>query len=294
MSTLGLAGFLALSLATAAASDPPEVSAKAWAIVDADTGALLAGKDERAALPMASTTKITTALAALRHAEPRGLLEEKVTVSAFAAKQGGSRMGLAEGDELTLLDLLYGLLLPSGNDAAVAIAEFVAERLGWRAPPGAEGAGALEAAFVVEMNRLAGELRLEKTRYVNAHGRDAKGHVSCALDLAATGREALRNARLREILGTAARDVEVANRKTGLRRTMKLENTNRLLGRNGVDAGKTGTTERAGACLVSTAARAKRRLLVVVLGCTAKEKRFEDTAALLEWAWSKGPASVGR
>jgi serine-type D-Ala-D-Ala carboxypeptidase (penicillin-binding protein 5/6) len=270
-----------------ALQDAPPVTAKAWAIVDADSGLLVAGKDEKKALPMASTTKLTTALVALGQVDSHRWLEEKVAVSVFAAKQGGTRMGLLEGDELTLLDLLYGLMLPSGNDAAVAIAEFVAARLGGDPPP--QAPGSLESVFVVEMNRLAAQLQLEQTRYVNSHGRDARGHASCAADLAAVGRAALRNVRLQEIIGTAKRDVAVRNRKTGRQRTIALENTNKLLGRDGVDGGKTGHTPDAAGCLVVTAVRRTdgRRLMVVVLGSPGKEKRFEDTASLLEWGWRK-------
>jgi len=275
--------------AYASGQETPAVTAKAWAVVDAESGVLLGGKDEKKPLPMASTTKLTTALVVLGRPEVRALLDRKVTVSAFAAKQGGTRMGLSEGDEPTLLDLLYGLMLPSGNDAAVAIAEFVAERLGWPAPADAPAQGALESAFVVEMNRLAAELRLENTRYVNAHGRDAKGHASCAADLAVVGRASLRDPLLREIMGTARREVVLANSKTGQSRTIVLANTNKLLGRHGVDGGKTGHTPKAASCLVATAVRPSdaRRLWVVVLGSADKEKRFEDSAALLEWCWRK-------
>lgn len=269
------------------AQEAPVVTAKAWAVVDAESGALLGGKDARTPLPMASTTKLTTALLALGRPESRALLDRKATVSAFAAKQGGTRMGLAEGDEPTLRELLYGLMLPSGNDAAVAIAELVAERLGWEAPPGAPAQGALQSAFVAEMNRMAADLKLEKTRYANAHGRDAKGHASCAADLAVVGRAALRDPLLREIAATARKEVVLSNRKTGRTRTVVLANTNTLLGRQGVDGLKTGLTPGASACLVATAVRPSdaRRLMVVVLGSADKNTRFEDAAVLLDWGW---------
>jgi D-alanyl-D-alanine carboxypeptidase len=143
----------------------PPVLAKAVFLYDVTAGRVLYAWNARASLPMASTTKIMTALLALTY----GRLDDWVTASAAAATIGGSTMDLQQGERLRLRDLLYGLLLPSGNDAAIALAEHI---------------GGSVPAFVALMNREAAALDLAETHYVNPHGLDAPGHVTSARDLA--------------------------------------------------------------------------------------------------------------
>jgi D-alanyl-D-alanine carboxypeptidase (penicillin-binding protein 5/6) len=189
---------------------------------------------------MASTTKIMTALLALE----RGNLNQVVTVDVNAADMPDSSvMGLSPGERLTLRDLLYGLLLPSGNDAARQIARTIAGS---------------EPAFVDLMNRRAAELGLADTHYANPHGLDAPGHYTSAADLAKLARIALRNPTFAQIVATQQKTVKG-------RATYDLHSTNPLLGQPGVEGVKTGHTDLAGACLVAAVRRDGHRVITVVL-----------------------------
>jgi D-alanyl-D-alanine carboxypeptidase (penicillin-binding protein 5/6) len=180
-----------------------------------------------------------------------------VTISANAAETAGSRMGLTWGETLTVRELLYGLLLPSGNDAAVALAEHVAGS---------------EMAFVALMNETAASMGLAQTHFANAHGLDDPEERTSAADLAKITQAALAYPVFAEIV--AQDTVFVAGRS--------LENTNLLLGLyRGADGVKTGTTVAAGECLVASLTRDGHRLLVVVLGSS---DRYADATALLDFA----------
>jgi D-alanyl-D-alanine carboxypeptidase (penicillin-binding protein 5/6) len=186
-----------------------------------------------------------------------------VRVTERAAAQEGSRMGLVAGEELTILDLLHGLLIPSGNDAAVALADYIAGS---------------EEDFVGMMNAKAQELGLTSTRFVNSHGLDAPGQLTTATDLAKLARAALENKTLAEIV--TLRTASAAGHS--------LQNTNELLGvYEGADGVKTGTTDEAGECLVATVTRGGRRTLLVELGSTDRysdaRKLFDYTSAAYAW-----------
>src|SRR5262245_36268666 len=161
----------------------PTITAPAAYLFDADTGMVYYSKNADQERPMASTTKVMTMLLAVE----RGNLDQVVTVGADAAalvRADSSYMGLSKGERLTLRDLLYGLVLPSGNDAAVAIADAI---------------GGSVPQFVAMMNQRAVELGLTHTHYVTPHGLDAPGHYTCARDLAVLGAVAMQNATLRQI-----------------------------------------------------------------------------------------------
>ncbi len=243
---------------------PPQVSAAAAVIVDLDSGITLYARNADVPRPPASTVKIMTALLVLRKADVR----EEVIVSANAAATGGSRMGLVAGERLTVLDLLYGLLLPSGNDAAVALAEHVAGS---------------EAAFVAEMNREAARLGLQHSRFANPHGLDAEGQFTSAADLVIIARAALDYPVFTEIVRTPR--ARIAGRD--------LTNTNELLGGYpAADGIKTGTTDAAGECLVASVSRQGHRVIAVVLG---SQDRYTDIRALLNYAqagWRWGPTAL--
>jgi len=231
----------------------PAVTARAALVVDLDSGQTLYALRPNEPRPPASTAKLMTALITVRRAE----LNARVVVSAGAAAMPGSRMGLAAGEALTVRDLLYGLLLPSGNDAAVALAEHVAGN---------------EAAFVRLMNEAAAELGLQGTRFTNAHGNDEPGETTTAADLVRVARAVLADPLLAQIVATPA--AQTAGRR--------LTNTNELLGvYRGADGVKTGTTDLAGECLVASVTRGGHRLLSVLLG---SQDRYADTRALLDFA----------
>jgi serine-type D-Ala-D-Ala carboxypeptidase (penicillin-binding protein 5/6) len=258
---------------------PPVVSAKAWVVADGKTGKVLWGSNEAEARPMASTSKIMTAWIVLRlAADDAKVLDEVVTYSERAAKTTGSSAKLKEGEKVSVKDLLYGLLLPSGNDAAVALAEHFGPRFGDK-----KGDDDGQQRFVAEMNRRAKALGLKELSYKDPHGLSA-GNVSSARDLAALAFAAMKDERFRAYVGTRRHDCEVID-PDGEKRKVTWTNTNRLLDIEGYEGVKTGTTTPAGNCLVACGKRGDDRLIVVVLGSTAADGRYVDARNLFRWAW---------
>ncbi len=256
---------------------PPVVTAAAWAVVDADTGDLVIGHDVDAKRQQASVTKLMTALLVLEEAgrEP-GMLAEVVTVSPRAGTETGSTAQLRPGDRVSVADLLFGLMLPSGNDAAVALAEHFGGRL--------PGDGDPLARFVAAMNARAAALGLRNTTYGNPHGLTVEGCGSTPREVAALARETMKHALLREIVATRRRTATLEN-IDGYRREVVWNNTNKLLGIEGYSGIKTGTTTPAGCCLAACGERGGRRLIVVVLGSTSTESRYADSRNLFRYAW---------
>lgn len=230
-------GLLCLALAVLlAAGRAYAYSAQAYAVLDADTGVLLDGGNENERLPMASTTKIMTGLLA---AEDENL-DRIVTVSSAAAGTEGSSMYLQTGEQLPLRDVLYGLLLCSGNDAAMCIAE---------------NCGGSEA-FVRRMNDRSAELGLTNTHFDNPSGLDGQTHYTTARELARLAAAALQNETFAEIAAT----------KSYTSGTRTMVNHNKLLRLyDGAVGVKTGYTQAAGRCLVSAAERDGRTVIAVTL-----------------------------
>jgi D-alanyl-D-alanine carboxypeptidase (penicillin-binding protein 5/6) len=232
---------------------PPQVTAEAALVTDLDSGQTLYSLKPEEKLPPASTVKIMTALVTLQRAN----LDDVVQISARAAGMEGSRMGLTPGEKLTVRDLLYGLLLPSGNDAAVALAEHVAGD---------------EETFVALMNATAADIGLQSTHFASPHGLGSPSETVSAADLVTLTRKALADPAFSEIVATPAAYVS----------GHQLENTNQLLSSfAGADGVKTGTTDEAGECLVASATRNGHRQLVVLLG---SQDRYGEASALLNWA----------
>jgi D-alanyl-D-alanine carboxypeptidase (penicillin-binding protein 5/6) len=257
---------------------PPIVSAKSWAITDGKTGTLLWGSNEAAARPMASTTKIMTAWLVLRLAdEHAGLLDETIVYSERAAGTTGSSARLRAGERVNVRDLLFGLLLPSGNDAAVALAEHFGPRFSTDRP-------ALES-FVAEMNNRARALKLAETSYTDPNGLSPKD-LSSARDLATLTFHAMQNKRFRDIVQTRRHLCDVVD-LNGDKRTAAWTNTNKLLDIEGFEGVKTGTTTPAGNCLVASGRRDGDHLIVVVLGATSSDGKFVDARNLFRWGWSQ-------
>jgi serine-type D-Ala-D-Ala carboxypeptidase (penicillin-binding protein 5/6) len=239
----------------------PPVSAGGAVLMDWTTGRILYGRNAFQPRDPASTTKILTALIALE----KGRLDDKVTVSKRAAYTPGSSMYIKPGEVYSLHDLLHGLLLRSGNDAAAAIAEHIA--------------GSVEK-FAVLMNARSKQIGTTVSRWVNPHGLTAPGHVSSAYDLALITREALKNPTFQKIVSTR----ETPLKFEYLERDVVLHNTNRLLsGFPGADGVKTGTTAAAGACLVASATREQHKLIAVVLHAG---NRWRDSGELLNWGFT--------
>ena len=259
---------------------PPFVTAKAWAIVDRAGGELVAGHEPDAFRHPASIVKVMTAVLVLEAAaaDP-AVLEETIHVSERAGLETGSRAGILPGDRVSVGDLLYGLMLPSGNDAAGAFAEHFGERLG-------PGEGDAHDRFVAAMNARATALGLESTRYGNPHGKTVEGCGTTARETAALARHALGLQRFREIVGTRERWATLAN-AAGHSRPVVWRNTNRLLGIEGYSGVKTGTTFAAGCCLASCGGRAGQELIVVVLGSSSSDARYTDTRNLFQYGWRR-------
>ena len=258
----------------------PVVTARAWTIVDGRTGRYLYGGNERAALAMASTTKIMTAFIVLRIAAANAkVLDETVTISEQAAKTTGSSARIRTGDRIALRDLLYGLLLPSGNDAAVAVAQHFGIRVRER---NAKNPPAPLPSFVEEMNRQAGRLKLGETRYLDPHGLGR--NETSARDLTTLAYNAMQIERFRQYVRTRRHRATITNAKNE-RREVTWDNTNKLLDIEGYNGIKTGTTTAAGSCLVASGRHGEDHLLVTVLGCTSNDSRYADARNLFRWAW---------
>lgn len=265
---------------------PPAVSAKAFAICDAVSGDLLWGSSADKELENASTTKIMTALLVLRLAEKDAkVLDEIMTASARTDATVGSTADLRTGEQLSVRECLYGLLLPSGNDAATAFAEHFGRRFSKSESAKFSDAQSHEL-FVDEMNHVAKELGLEHTVFKNPHGLSAAGHHSSAHDLAKLARFASQSALFREVTSTRQHAASLTN-QGGYTRNVLWKNTNQLLTMNGFSGVKTGTTDGAGACLVSRGKRGEHDLIVVVLGSTSADGRYVDSKNLYRFAWEE-------
>ncbi|MDP3724072.1 MAG: D-alanyl-D-alanine carboxypeptidase family protein [bacterium] len=239
---------------------PPTTTAKAVIVLDANSATMLLEQNAATPFPPASTTKIMTALVAL----DRCKTDDIVTVSALDLNDENAQMGLVLGEHITVENLLYGLLLNSGNDAALNLAEHCG--------PGKE-------TFIVAMNEKAKKLGLTATSFQNTTGLDATGHVMSVRDLAHLTAAALKNPLIEKIVGT----IETTVRNREETRVHALKNRNQLLGRiSGVIGGKTGLTEQAGECLVVAIERDGHRLIVVVFGSS---DRFGDAESLIEWGF---------
>lgn len=262
--------------------DPPTVTARAWVIANPESGKTFFEFNGSMELEAASTTKIMTAYLVARYAEDHtNVLEEVVEFSEEADNTVGSTSGLRAGERATVNQLLYGLMLPSGNDAAVALAEHFGSRV-------TEGKLSSDRSsydrFVHKMNRVAEELSLQQTHYVNPHGLSDERHVTSARDLAQLTSKAWRNDLLRGICATRQFGCTVSG-ATGYTRNIVWKNTNRLLSIAGYDGVKTGTTSAAGACLVAIGKRNGDKLMAIVLGSSSSPARYADARNLLHWAW---------
>lgn len=272
------------SLSAPAENDPPIVTCDAWTIIDRETGATLFSANQDTRLHPASTTKIMTALLVLRFANDNPeVLNERLRFSRRADETRGSTAAIRTGESVTVRELLYGLLLPSGNDASVALAEHFGSRLGNQSDQNPETA---YDQFVEAMNRTAQRLGMQHTHYINTHGLSDQRHLTSASDLARLAREAMKHELFRKIVSTRKYGCVVEGEQ-GYRRNILWKNTNQLLGIDGYEGIKTGTTSAAGACLVSAGTRNEKSLVAVVLGSKSSPARYADTRNLLRWAWKR-------
>lgn len=264
---------------------PPLVTCKAWAIADGKTGELLWSDRADAELDFASTTKMMTAyiVAQLAKADAK-VLDEEIVFSEAADKTPGSTSDLKAGERIRVRELLYGLMLPSGNDASIALAEHFGPRLAQGSGDSPQEAATPVEQFVAEMNRQAKALGMEQTHFANPHGLTAKGHHTTARDLLKLARAVLDDPLLAKYVATRQHGTRVVG-QGGYVRNVAWKNTNQLLPIEGYLGVKTGTTDSAGACLVSGSERDGQRLIMVVLGSSSSAGRYVDSRNLYRWAW---------
>ncbi len=235
-----------------------ENSAAAAIVINAKTRTVIYSKNANARLPMASTTKIMTALILAECNTP----EKEVTVTKQMVAVEGSSMGLSAGDTVTYCDLLYGILLPSGNDAANTAAISIS--------------GSVEK-FADLMNKRAEELGLNNTHFVTPSGLDADGHYTTAYDLAILTSFALENESFRKVAATKSVTLEYSGKKN------YLSNHNRMLKTyNGAIGVKTGYTSKSGRCLVTAAKRENTEIIAVTLN---DRNDWADHANLLDYGF---------
>ncbi len=239
----------------------PTINSRSAIIFDRTSGSVLFGKNENEKRKMASTTKIMTAIIVIENSN----LDDVVTISSKSAGTGGSRLGLHTDDKVSIRDLLYGLLLCSGNDSAVALAEHVG--------------GSIDN-FAILMNSKVSELGLTSTNFVTPHGLDSDDHYTTAYELAVITNYALKNDVFRKFVGTKNCTISINGHPKNL------SNTNELLGNlDGVYGVKTGFTNGANRCLVTSLKRDNMDLICVVLGADTKKDRTKDSVNLIEYAF---------
>lgn len=243
----------------------PTVGGASAILVNMDDGRVLYEKNADARRPIASTTKIMTGTLALETLS----VNQVVTASKHATEAGESEIWLVPGEQLSAKHMLYGLLLKSGNDAAVALAE--------------ASAGS-EEAFVARMNAKAAELGMKNTHFMNPHGLDNKDHYSSARDLSILGRYAMQSELFRTIVGTAKTTIPWP----GHDYARTLQNHNTLVGKVSFVTGiKSGYTGKAGYCLVASGERDGVSMVTAILGEPDKASVDADTVKLLEYGFDK-------
>ncbi|MDY4450457.1 MAG: D-alanyl-D-alanine carboxypeptidase family protein [Collinsella sp.] len=257
-----------------AAEDLPDIDASN-AFVMGKNGTVYYARSADEQVKIASITKVMTAILAVENCK----MDEKITVSNAAAAVGNSTAGLLEGDELTVEQALRGLMIPSGNDAAIALAEHVGKKL----DPKTKDA---VATFVKAMNERAKKLGCTGTLFENPHGLDfdewAGDMHSTAHDVALMMQEAMKDDTIREVIASKDPWIEVTG-ADGSDHSHSMDTHNVLLGQDGNIGGKTGTTDDAGYCFASAYNRDGDEIYTVVLNSSTTDQRFADTATLASW-----------
>ncbi|MGR6916851.1 D-alanyl-D-alanine carboxypeptidase family protein [[Actinomadura] parvosata] len=262
-----------VTTAPAVIPDAPAVYGRAAYLLDASSGETLLDKDGTERMPIASLTKTMTAYVVLQTARPTDVVRISAEDVAYAEDGGGTTADLRPGDRLTVGELLYGLMLPSGADAAHALARTYG--------PGVRG-------FVARMNATARALGMNDTHYVNADGLPTPGGdgYSTARDQAVLAAKALRVPLIKEVAGTRRHDLDA----TREHRSYSWRNTNRLLGTPGAIGLKTGFTRAAGYCLAFAGESDGRMLVGILLDESVSSRRFSTAEALLSWGSTRQAA----
>ena len=257
-----------ISSTSSNATSEPSLNSRYAIAIDRDSKAILYAKNENQKVPMASTTKIMTAIVLVENLGVNNnlTLNSEIEVCKQAGVIGGSRLGLKTGDKITINDLLYGLMLCSGNDAAIQIAVSVSDSV---------------EEFANLMNKKANELGLVSSHFVTPHGLDEEEHYTTAYELALIADYALNIEKIAEVVKTKKYTVTINGY------SKNITNTNELLGYlDGVNGVKTGFTNGAGRCLVTSVERNGFNIITVVLGADTKKFRTKDSINLIEYVYS--------
>ncbi len=243
-------------------------NAKSAIMLEASTGKVIYEMNADEKLPMASMTKMMTLLLIMENIKKGNLKwDELVTASEYAASMGGSQIFLETGEQMTVEELVKGICIGSGNDAAVAMAERI---------------GGTEEEFVKMMNKKAKELGLNNTHFVNACGLDAEDHYSSARDMSIIAKNLVKYPKILEYTGTYE---DYLRKNTD--KSFWLVNTNKLVRYyKGVDGLKTGYTKTAGYCITTTAKRNGLRLITVVMGEPSSAIRNSETTSMLDYGFN--------
>lgn len=243
-------------------------NAKSAILIEQSTGKVIFEKNSHEKIPPASMTKMMSLLLIMESIDSGKIkLSDKVSVSKNASSMGGSQILLEEGEEMSVEDLLKGISIASGNDAVVALAEYI---------------GGTEDNFVKMMNSKARELNLNDTKFKNCHGLDDKDHYSSAYDMAMIARELLNHKRILDYTS-----VYETYLRENTDRKIWLVNTNKLVKfKKGVDGLKTGYTKDAGYCLTATMKKNNMRVIATVMGEDSIDNRNSEVSSMLDYAYS--------
>lgn len=251
----------------------PEVSAKSWIAIDCSTGVQIDGNNEEEQREIASLTKIVTCIVSIQEVfRLRKNFDEVVEVSANASSMDGTSAGLRKGETLKIWDLLHALMLPSGNDAAVALAEYFGSFINYTNPV---------LGFISKMNSLSRQLKLFDTVFRNPHGMSTSINLSSAKSIAVLSVYGMKIPVFAKVVGTYSYSCTISSKDES--RKVVWINTNRLL-RKGFCGIKTGYTPAAGPCLCSYIDQRNKKLLIVMLNVKSMQSRWAEASKLWKWA----------
>lgn len=270
---------LVVSMRTLAEDDPLNINAKSAVLMDYNTKEILYEKNPQEKAYPASLTKIMTLILGMEALESGKIsLNDEVRISAHAASMGGSQLWLEEGETQTVENLFKAITIRSANDAAVALAEYIAGS---------------EEVFVKMMNEKAKELGMNNTNFMNASGLHHENHYTTAYDVALMSAELLKHEKIHDWLTVYMDEMLVGKKKD---KVQSLVNTNRLIKEyEGTTGIKTGSTSQAGYCLSASAKRGNLHLIAVIMGSDTSKIRFEESKRLLDYGFANyDSVTIGR
>ncbi|EAS04236.3 D-alanyl-D-alanine carboxypeptidase family protein (macronuclear) [Tetrahymena thermophila SB210] len=277
---------------------PPKITSRSWIILNGKNKKLVAGQNENQVREIASLTKMMTCYIVVHYIRKLNLIPEKTyfKVSAHAANQPGTTAGLTEGDVVSIMDLLYGMMLPSGNDAAFVLAENFGVYLYMQTDKFKEKYGNAQTNkklkvknpityFIKEMNDFAEKLNMQDTYFTNPHGLMHKKNKSTSYDVGLLSYYLIHDPLIKQIMAQQTYNANIMTETLQLKNPPTIwKNTNKMLKKTGFLGLKTGITPSAGPCLASWYNHENINLIIILLGAKSLEERWVETVQLLEWA----------